>query len=63
MLLWMGNLRSKAYEFEFSRVNKTETIVNAEIILRKEVDRLGLAPLTSMYWYGEIPESTIRLLS
>jgi len=46
-----------AYEFEFFPGKQTETIVNAEIILRKEVDRLGLAPLTSMYWYGENSEA------
>lgn len=27
--------------------------VDAEIFLRGDVDRLGIAPLTSMYWYGK----------
>lgn len=27
--------------------------VSAEIHLRRDVERLGLAPLTSMFWYGE----------
>lgn len=39
---------------------KTTVIhVKASIILRKKVDRLGIAPLTSMYWYGENSETTI----
>ncbi|MBP9887816.1 MAG: glucan biosynthesis protein [Leptospiraceae bacterium] len=47
-----------AYEFEFIPGKITETRVKAEIILRKEVDRLGIAPLTSMYWYGENSEAS-----
>lgn len=45
------------YEFEFFPGKVTETLVKAEITLRKEVDRLGIAPLTSMYWYGENSEA------
>jgi glucans biosynthesis protein len=27
--------------------------IHAELFLRKDIRRLGIAPLTSMYWYGE----------
>ena len=27
--------------------------IEAELFLRKDIDRLGLAPLTSMYWFSE----------
>lgn len=53
-----GKLAVGAYEFEFIPGKITETKVKAEIILRKDVDRLGIAPLTSMYWYGENSEAS-----
>jgi glucans biosynthesis protein len=42
-----------AYRFE-ARKDETVTIdVHCELFFRSTVARLGIAPLTSMYWYGE----------
>jgi periplasmic glucans biosynthesis protein len=42
-----------AYRFVVRPGNETETVVKARIFLRKNVAKLGLAPLTSMYFFGE----------
>ncbi|MEG3753729.1 glucan biosynthesis protein [Psychromonas arctica] len=46
-----------AYRFELSKDNKEAkghiTSVTANLYMRADVERLGIAPLTSMYWYSE----------
>lgn len=42
-----------AYRFDISRDPKVVMDVEASIFMRKGVRTLGLAPLTSMYWYSE----------
>ncbi|HEY1613866.1 MAG TPA: glucan biosynthesis protein [Rhizomicrobium sp.] len=42
-----------AYKFEAVRGNGVVMDVHAELFIRTDVTRLGIAPLTSMYWYGE----------
>jgi glucans biosynthesis protein len=42
-----------AYRFVVRPGNETVTLVKARIFLRKNVAKLGLAPLTSMYFFGE----------
>lgn len=47
------------YKFHFSPGEPTTTEVNFETIMKKDVVRLGIAPLTSMFWYGESTPSLI----
>jgi len=42
-----------AYRFVLRPGNETVTAVKARLFLRKNVARLGIAPLTSMYFFGE----------
>ena len=42
-----------AYRFELRRTKGVVMEIQAHLMLRKPVERLGLAPLTSMFWYGE----------
>lgn len=42
-----------AYEFWVTPGEETRVDVRAALYFRKKVERLGLAPLTSMYWFGE----------
>ncbi|PTY04097.1 glucan biosynthesis protein D [Verrucomicrobia bacterium LW23] len=42
-----------AYEFTLRPGDETSMEVRARLYFRNDVARLGLAPLTSMYWYGE----------
>jgi periplasmic glucans biosynthesis protein len=42
-----------AFRFETRRAPETLTDVEAALFFRRDVARLGLAPLTSMFWYGE----------
>ncbi|NDW01022.1 glucan biosynthesis protein [Salipiger sp. PrR002] len=42
-----------AYRIASRRDNGVIQDVSAEVFLRGDVERLGLAPLTSMYWYGK----------
>jgi glucans biosynthesis protein len=42
-----------AYEFEVLPGKKTEMRVKATLFLRKPVTMLGIAPFSSMFWYGE----------
>ncbi|MCB1177772.1 MAG: glucan biosynthesis protein, partial [Leptospiraceae bacterium] len=46
-----------AFQFKAYPGKTTMIHVKATITLRKKVDRLGIAPLTSMYWYGENSET------
>lgn len=42
-----------AYRFEAQKGDGVITTVNAELFVRADIARLGVAPLTSMYWYSE----------
>lgn len=42
-----------AYRFVCSRAKPQLTEVHAELFMRQDIGRLGVAPLTSMFWYGE----------
>lgn len=42
-----------AYRFDCRNEGKVIQDVHAELFQRKDVERLGIAPLTSMYWYSE----------
>jgi len=42
-----------AYKFVASREHGATIDVHAELFVRNDVPRLGVAPLTSMYWFGE----------
>ncbi|MCX8012562.1 MAG: glucan biosynthesis protein, partial [Desulfobacterota bacterium] len=48
-----GESVTGAYQFDVYPGKDTKVEVKATIFLRKEVDRLGLAPLTSMFFFGE----------
>jgi periplasmic glucans biosynthesis protein len=47
-----------AYHFTCTRDKGVSMEVEASLILRKDVNRLGLAPLTSMYWFSETQKKT-----
>lgn len=42
-----------AYRFVLSRAKGVLMDVEAALFLRQNIDRFGIAPLTSMYWFGE----------
>jgi periplasmic glucans biosynthesis protein len=42
-----------AYRFALRRGEGVVMEVEARVFLREDVERLGIAPLTSMFWYGE----------
>ena len=42
-----------AYRFEAQKDDGVITAVHAELFVRADIARLGVAPLTSMYWYSE----------
>jgi glucans biosynthesis protein len=42
-----------AYRFAIKRTAGVVQDIEAALFLRKDITRLGLAPLTSMYWYSE----------
>jgi glucans biosynthesis protein len=42
-----------AYRFEARRGSGAVMDAHAELFIRKDIERLGVAPLTSMYWYAE----------
>jgi len=42
-----------AYCFEVTPGETTSVLVRASLFMRREVALVGLAPLTSMFWYGE----------
>ncbi|MFD0988015.1 glucan biosynthesis protein [Methyloligella solikamskensis] len=42
-----------AYRFVISGPETFVMDITANIYVRKDIERLGIAPLTSMYWYGE----------
>ncbi|UUX97937.1 glucan biosynthesis protein [Aquabacterium sp. J223] len=47
-----------AYRFVMKRDRAVVMDIEAHLFLRKDVARLGLAPLTSMYWYSETTKPT-----
>lgn len=46
-----------AYSFEIHPGDSTDIVVKARLFFRDNIDLLGLAPLTSMFYYGE---NTVR---
>jgi len=44
---------SSAYRFAIRRTEGVVQDMEAAMFLRKDVKRLGFAPLTSMYWFDE----------
>ncbi len=42
-----------AYKFEAAKDRGAAIGVTAELFARKDIERLGIAPLTSMYWYAK----------
>lgn len=44
---------SGAYRFEMHRDRAVLMDIECRLFLRKDIHRLGIAPLTSMFWYGE----------
>jgi glucans biosynthesis protein len=48
-----GKSLSGAYKFTVTPGNTTELKVSAVLFLRQSIDLLGIAPLTSMFFYGE----------
>lgn len=47
-----------AYRFRMHRGKGVLMELDTAVYLRKDVDRLGLAPLTSMFWYSETVKPT-----
>ena len=48
---------SGAYRFKMHRGVGVLIEVEKHLFLRADVERLGIAPLTSMFWYGEYPSA------
>jgi glucans biosynthesis protein len=48
-----------AYRFMMRRDNKVVIDVDSFLMLRRDVTRLGIAPLTSMFWYSETAKPTM----
>lgn len=43
-----------AYKFDAMKTGKGDVMnVHCQLFFRSDISRLGIAPLTSMYWYGE----------
>lgn len=47
-----------AYRFEMTRDKAVLMNIDSALFLRKDVERLGIAPLTSMYWFSETVKPT-----
>ena len=47
-----------AYKFEMTRDKAVLMNVDSALFLRKDIERLGIAPLTSMYWFSETVKPT-----
>ncbi|VWX62794.1 Glucans biosynthesis protein D 2 [Burkholderiales bacterium 8X] len=47
-----------AFKFVMQRTKAVLMDIEARLFLRKDVARLGLVPLTSMFWYGETTKPT-----
>jgi glucans biosynthesis protein len=48
-----------AYKFTMKRTQGVEIEVEKHLHLRRDIDRFGVAPLTSMYWYSETRKPTM----
>jgi glucans biosynthesis protein len=48
-----GPSLSGAYKFVATKQTGAIMQVNADLFIRNDIAQLGIAPLTSMYWYGE----------
>ena len=48
-----GPSLSGAYRFEIRPGDETRIAVRAVLFPRKEIGRLGIAPMSSMFWFGE----------
>lgn len=49
---------SGAFRFDMHRGKSVLMDIDAALFVRKDIHRLGLAPLTSMYWYSEAQKPT-----
>lgn len=49
-----------AYRFDLSFDGDTQMVIEKHLFIRKTIDQLGIAPLTSMFWYDETPNSHLR---
>ncbi|PXF32740.1 glucan biosynthesis protein D [Pokkaliibacter plantistimulans] len=47
-----------AFKFIMQRTNKVLMDIDSHVFLRRDVGRLGFAPLTSMYWFSESVKQT-----
>lgn len=47
-----------AYKFSLKRSKGVIMEIEAALFLRKDIERLGIAPLTSMYWFSETAKPT-----
>jgi glucans biosynthesis protein len=47
-----------AYRFVMHREKTVVMEIEARLFLRRDISRLGIAPLTSMYWYSETTKPT-----
>jgi periplasmic glucans biosynthesis protein len=47
-----------AYRFVMRRDKAVEMAIEARLFLRQDVSQLGIAPMTSMYWYSETAKPT-----
>ncbi len=47
-----------AYRFDMQRDKAVRMEIDSALFLRRDVARLGLAPLTSMYWFSETEKAT-----
>jgi len=44
-----------AYRFAMHRTRAVIMDIDCRLFLRRDIDRLGIAPLTSMFWFAEYP--------
>jgi glucans biosynthesis protein len=56
--LLQGPSLTGAYRFRMHRNKAVVLDVEAVLFIRNDIDRLGLAPLTSMYWFSETVKPT-----
>lgn len=49
-----------AYDFLVTPGESTRVDVHGRVYVRKKIERIGIAPLSSMYWFGENYRSNIR---
>ena len=47
-----------AYRFHMTRGKTVDMEVDAALFLRNDIEQLGLAPMTSMYWFSETLKAT-----